>query len=95
MTRKLAPFETWKGKLVQDEAILGGEPVFPRSRLAVRKIGSMLLKGASVDEVKEDYPFLDDDEIEFANCSRRRKTEPHRSRTTRRLFTARSTTRSA
>lgn len=45
MTKKLAPFETWKERLVQDDAILGGEPVFPRSRLAVRKIGSMLLRG--------------------------------------------------
>jgi uncharacterized protein (DUF433 family) len=26
----------------------------------------MLLKGASIDEVKEDYPYLKDEDIEFA-----------------------------
>lgn len=66
MTKKLARFEAWKAKLVEDGAILGGEPVFPKSRLAVRQIGGMLLKGAPVDEVKEDYPYLKDEDIEFA-----------------------------
>lgn len=37
VTKTLARFEAWKGKLVQDDAILGGEPVFPKSRLAVRQ----------------------------------------------------------
>lgn len=66
VTKTLARFEAWKGKLVQDDAILGGEPVFPKSRLAVRQIGGMLLKGASLDEVKEDYPFLKDEDLELA-----------------------------
>ncbi|MGD0679516.1 MAG: hypothetical protein ABSC94_29355 [Polyangiaceae bacterium] len=30
---KLERFEAWKKKLVSDERILGGEPVFPKSRL--------------------------------------------------------------
>lgn len=66
VTKTLACFETWKERLVQDDDILGGEPVFPKSRLAVRQIGGMLLKGASVPEVKEDYPYLKDEDIEFA-----------------------------
>jgi len=66
VTKTLACFETWKERLVQDDDILGGEPVFPKSRLAVRQIGGMLLKGASVAEVKEDYPYLKDEDIEFA-----------------------------
>src|SRR5205807_386163 len=31
---KLRRFGEWKHKLVSDDAILGGEPVFPKSRLA-------------------------------------------------------------
>ena len=64
--RKLERFEAWKGKLVEDEDILGGEPVFAKSRLAVRQIGGMLIKGASVADVREDYPYLKDEDIEFA-----------------------------
>jgi uncharacterized protein (DUF433 family) len=63
---RLARFETWKRKLVVDESILGGEPVFPKSRLAVRHIGGILLRGASLAEVREDYPYLKDENLEFA-----------------------------
>lgn len=64
---RLARFEAWKKKrVVTDEGILGGEPTFPKSRLAVRHVGGMLLKGASKDELLEDYPYLKDDDIEFA-----------------------------
>jgi uncharacterized protein (DUF433 family) len=62
----LEHFEAWQKKLVIDDEILGGEPVFPRSRLAVRQIGGMLLRGAKVEEVREDYPALKGEDIEFA-----------------------------
>ena len=63
---KLARFEGWKKKLVSDEGILGGEPVFRKSRLAVRQIGGMLLRGARPEEVLEDYPYLTKEDLEFA-----------------------------
>lgn len=63
---KSARFDAWKKKLVTDERILGGEPVFPKSRLAVRNIGGMILRGSSIEEVREDYPYLKDEDIEFA-----------------------------
>lgn len=66
VTKTLARFNAWKEKLVQNEDILGGEPVFPKSRLAVRQVGGILLKGATIAEVKEDYPYLKDEDIEFA-----------------------------
>jgi len=59
-------FEAWKRKLVVDDRILGGEPVFPRSRLAVRHVGGMRLRGTPIEEIKQDYPYLKDDDIEFA-----------------------------
>ena len=58
-------FEAWKGTIVEAGDILGGEPVFPRSRLSVRHIGGLILRGA-VDEVREDYPYLSESDIEFA-----------------------------
>jgi uncharacterized protein (DUF433 family) len=63
---RLEHFEAWKSKLVVDERILGGEPVFPKSRLAVRNIGKQLLRGVSGDALREDYPYLKPRDIEFA-----------------------------
>jgi uncharacterized protein (DUF433 family) len=66
MRDRIARFEEWKGRLVIREEVLGGEPVFPASRLAVRHIGLMLLRGAERIEVREDYPYLTDEDVEFA-----------------------------
>jgi uncharacterized protein (DUF433 family) len=64
---KLARFEAWKRKrVVSDDKVLGGEPTFPQSRLGVRHLGGMLLRGARPAEVREDYPYLTDEDIEFA-----------------------------
>jgi len=63
---KLARFDSWKKKLVSDEAILGGEPVFPKSRLAVRHVGGMLLRGARHEDVLKDYPYLTEQDLAFA-----------------------------
>jgi uncharacterized protein (DUF433 family) len=64
---KLGRFESWKTRRVAtDEGVLGGEPTFPKSRLSVRHVGGMILKGASKRELQEDYPYLKDEDIEFA-----------------------------
>lgn len=59
-------FSRWRDGLVVDKRVLGGEPVFPKSRLAVRQIGGMLERGASAVEVKGDYPYLTDEDLEFS-----------------------------
>lgn len=66
LRRRVAAFEAWREALVIRDDILGGEPVFPGSRLAVRHIGEMLVRGADPAEVREDYPDLDERDIEFA-----------------------------
>jgi uncharacterized protein (DUF433 family) len=43
-----------------------GEPVFPKSRLAVRQVGTMLLRGAAPADIREDYSYLTEQDIEFA-----------------------------
>lgn len=63
---RLKQFTQWKCRLVTDESILAGETVFPGSRLSVRHVGGMLLRGAAVQEIREDYPYLTDQDIEFA-----------------------------
>ena len=64
---RVARFEAWKERrVVTDPSILAGEPVFPKSRLAVRQVGGMLLRGANVSDVREDYPYLTAEDLEFA-----------------------------
>lgn len=63
---RLSDFDKWKKKLVEREDVLGGEPVFPKSRLAVRHIGEMARRGASVEEITSDYPNLSKQDVEFA-----------------------------
>jgi uncharacterized protein (DUF433 family) len=66
VTDTLERFEAWKEKrVVINPKILGGEPVFPKSRLSVRHIGGLVLRDA-LDEIREDYPYLSEQDIEFA-----------------------------
>jgi uncharacterized protein (DUF433 family) len=64
----LERFGAWKKKIAIDPDIMGGEPVFPKSRLTVRHIGSMMLRGRgdTLREIREDYPYLNAEDIEFA-----------------------------
>lgn len=63
---RLSDFEKWKKKLVEREDVLGGEPVFPKSRLAVRHIGEMARRGAPIEEIVSDHPNLSKQDVEFA-----------------------------
>lgn len=63
---RIERFAKWKQKLVIRDDILGGEPVFPNSRLSVRHLGEMARRGASMKELLEDYPYLNEQDIEFA-----------------------------
>lgn len=59
-------FEDWKKRLVSQDDILGGEPVFAGSRLAVRRVGALAERGESAKSILEDYPYLKPADIEFA-----------------------------
>lgn len=59
-------FEDWKTRLVSQEDILGGEPVFAGSRLAVRRVGALAERGESATALLQDYPSLKPADIEFA-----------------------------
>ncbi len=59
-------FNDWKSKLVSDQDILGGETVFPQSRLSVRRVGSLLNRGEKPENILEDYPFLSPEDLKFA-----------------------------
>lgn len=66
LRHRVADFEAWRAALVPRDDILVGEPVFAGSRLAVRHVGEMLARGADPAEVREDYPYLTEHDIELA-----------------------------
>ena len=66
LREKVERFERWKRKLVSAPEIMGGETVFPGSRLTVRHVGEILERGESPEVLFEDYPELTDEDLEFA-----------------------------
>jgi len=59
-------FREWRRKLVEKPDIMGGEAVFPNSRLTVRHVGEMLERGESPEVVLQDYPYLTSEDLEMA-----------------------------
>ncbi len=59
-------FEAWKAQLISNPDILGGEIVFPSSRLSVQRIGGSLERGESLEVLRADYPYLTDEDLNFA-----------------------------
>ena len=72
VTDRIERFVAWRRRLVASDRVLGGEPVASRTRLAVRHVGGMLLRGAAVDEVRGDYPYLSDEDSSSRACTRER-----------------------
>lgn len=66
VSERIKHFSKWKANLVSDPNIMGGETVFPNSRFTVRHIGSMLDRGESLEIIQEDYPYLTEEDIKFA-----------------------------
>jgi uncharacterized protein (DUF433 family) len=58
--------------------VLGGEPVFKGTRLSVRHIGGMVANGVPMEEIREDYPDLSEDDVAFATLYARMKPAPGR-----------------
>jgi uncharacterized protein (DUF433 family) len=69
-------FETWKAKLVNNPNILGGETVFPGSRLSVQRIGRSLERGETLEVLRKDYPYLTDEDFNFARIFIKKNQKP-------------------
>lgn len=53
-------------RIERDPERMGGAPVFKGTRIPVRHIGLMANNGAPIEEILEDYPELEKEDIEFA-----------------------------
>ncbi|EGJ29283.1 MULTISPECIES: DUF433 domain-containing protein [Moorena] len=59
-------FAIWVNSLVRDPNIMGGELIFPKSRLSVCRIAGRLNRGESPELIIEDYPYLSPIDLAFA-----------------------------
>ncbi|NEO74596.1 DUF433 domain-containing protein [Moorena sp. SIO3H5] len=59
-------FAIWVDSLVRDPNMMGGELIFPQSRLSVRRIAARLNRGESPELILEDYPYLSPIDLAFA-----------------------------
>lgn len=48
------------------EDTLGGEPVFAGTRVSVRHVGLLVLRGVPMEEIRADFPRLKDEDFELA-----------------------------
>jgi uncharacterized protein (DUF433 family) len=53
-------------RIEEREGVLGGEAVFRNTRLSVGHIGKMRNGGESIESIREDYPYLHERDIAFA-----------------------------
>ena len=63
---KIERFERWRERLVTSDEIMGGETVFPGTRLTVRRVGELLERGGTPETIVEDYPNLTAEDLEQA-----------------------------
>jgi uncharacterized protein (DUF433 family) len=55
------------GRVEEKDDVLGGEAVFECSRLPVKHVGKMVDSGESMENILEDYPYLNEDDVRFAS----------------------------
>lgn len=75
MEQRLADYDDWESRITADPSIMGGEPVFPGTRLPVYQVGALINRGEAANaseaakirqELQEDYPELTQQDFDFA-----------------------------
>lgn len=59
------------GRIEEKGEILGGEAVFKGTRLSVAHIGKMFDKGETIENILDDYDYLTEDDVRFAQLYNR------------------------
>jgi uncharacterized protein (DUF433 family) len=78
-SKRLRIYRRGLSRLASDPGILGGEPVFSGTRLAVRHVGRLAARMAAA-ELRTEFPQLSHDDIAFAHLFARMKPGPGRPR---------------
>jgi uncharacterized protein (DUF433 family) len=85
LDRRLRLYRRGLARTVSRDDLLGGEPVFAGTRVAVRHVGRLAARGVAVAELLGDFPALTAADIEFARLFAAMKPGPGRPRRRLRL----------
>jgi uncharacterized protein (DUF433 family) len=66
LTPRVDLYATGLSRIEEKEGTLGGEAVFKNTRLSVRHVGKMSADGEPAESILSDYPYLREDDIQFA-----------------------------
>lgn len=72
----------WRGRerVSTNPNVVSGEPVFAQTRIPIRHIGRLARRGIPADEILEDYPGLNANDVEFARMFVALRPDPGRPR---------------
>lgn len=88
LAERLRVYRRGLGRLASSPDVLGGEPVFAGTRISIRHIGRLALRGVETSELLADFPALTQDDIAFARIYASMKPAPGRPRKRLRFRTA-------
>lgn len=80
LARRLRMFQRGRRRIVSSQDVLSGEPVFEGTRIPLAHIAGLLAKHAPIEEIREDYPRLRPEDLEYAALVARMKPNPGRPR---------------
>jgi uncharacterized protein (DUF433 family) len=66
LTPRVDLYAAGLSRIEEKEGTLGGEAVFKNTRLSVRHVGKMSADGEPAESILSDYPYLREDDIQFA-----------------------------
>jgi uncharacterized protein (DUF433 family) len=76
--RNLEAYRWGRRRVVSSPEVLGGEPVFRGTRIPVQHVASLFRKGASEQEIAEDFPSLSARDLAYARLAARLGQKPGR-----------------
>jgi uncharacterized protein (DUF433 family) len=66
LTPRVDLYATGLSRIEEKEGTLGGEAVFKNTRLSVRHVGKISADGEPTESILSDYPYLREEDIQFA-----------------------------
>jgi uncharacterized protein (DUF433 family) len=81
LAARLRAYARGRRRVESDPRVMGGEPVFAGTRIPVAHVAGLLAKKVPLDELREDYPSLTEDDVAFASMLAVMKPNPGRPRT--------------
>jgi len=80
LAERLRVYRRGLRRLASSPEVLGGEAVFVGTRISIRHIGRLALRGMELEELLADFPALTPDDIAFARIYASMKPAPGRPR---------------